>query len=595
MQDSADSQIKSMKIDGKMSMGETHAMPENRVEDTLAYPILENGPSRNLLVARPGGRWPVAIMFCTLAFIVCMLFSVTPLLRMVDPAITLHIALGSLVGAVSNWLPFTIGSIHHDTVNSLEFFGSITLAFLAYGLGMVLVARQREGRQQFPVRCCIWLATILAGAFYIVTPTLLSHDTMVYAGYGRLLAVYRVNPYFVPLAVFPHDPLTPLNQWAQSTSAYGPLWILVCGFWGALLKGDATTCVLAFRLFASAANVCNIWLIGRTLQATGRSPRAVTLGMLVYAWNPLVLLESSLDGHNDVFMILFALLGMLLAVRAERSGQLLRARGYLLPTVAFTLAALVKFTALPILAAYLLFLACKALRPTADSPQRLSQALRNWQRAVQVLLWSGVAAMLVAVAFYGPFWLGHSLHAIALSFTNVPSSTGAKHSFLYSVILLVQSHSSHAHNFLLVHLSHRRIWDDLTYLALALCLLLGAYRLWLKPGLSTFRTLVLALMCIVLLITPWFYPWYITWLVGLAAICLPRREQRTTWALFALALTFSYSALSFYIIGFLGARVYLWPLFNTLPPVCAFLLCWLTHPALFARAKSHRSTGEKEA
>jgi hypothetical protein len=83
-------------------------------------------------------------------------------------------------------------------------------------------------------------------------------------------------------------------------------------------------------------------------------------------------------------------------------------------------------------------------------------------------------------------------------------------------------------------------------------------------------------MCIVLLITPWFYPWYITWPVGLAAICLPRREQRTAWALLALALTFSYSALSFYIIDFLGARVYLWPLFNTLPPVCAFLLCWLT-------------------
>src|SRR5258708_34391927 len=103
-----------MKINGKMNMGETHAMPENRIEDTLAYPILENGPLRNLLDARPGGRWPVAIMFCTLAFIVCMLFSVTPLLRMVDTAITLQLAVGSLVVAVSSLLPSSLRGVHSD-------------------------------------------------------------------------------------------------------------------------------------------------------------------------------------------------------------------------------------------------------------------------------------------------------------------------------------------------------------------------------------------------------------------------------------------------------------------------------------------------
>lgn len=539
---------------------------------------------------RTGARWSAWFTLCTLAFAACMLLCITPLVRMPDPILTLHIALGPLVSSPSSWLPTIFGHIQPHSINSLEFFGLITLAFLVYGLGMLLVMKlSTQGRQAF-WRGCIWCGALLVGAGFLFTPALLSHDTMVYAGYGRLLAFYHVNPYFTTISQFPHDALTSFNDWSQSTSAYGPLWILICGFWGLFLKDNPTAYALAFRCFAFAISLGNIWLVGRTLKAAGRSPRAVTLGMLLYAWNPLILLESSLDGHNDVFMMFFVLLGILLTTRAAQREQFLRPRGYLPPVVALTLAILVKFTALPILAAYLFYLACKVLRAQAEDSGTLRQALKSWYRLIPVFCWSGLVGVLMALAFYGPFWWGHSLQAVVQSFTNVPSSTGAKHSFFESVKVWLEIHRTSTQPAWLAFMNSRKVWDDLSYLALLLCLLLSARTLWRKPTPGGMRTLALAMMCSVLLITPWFYPWYITWPVALAAIALPRREQRTTLVLLALALVFSYTALSFYLIGFFGNHTYFWPLLNTLPPVGAALLCWLVHPALLAKQQTAHST-----
>ncbi|HET8843677.1 MAG TPA: hypothetical protein VFN35_19600, partial [Ktedonobacteraceae bacterium] len=89
----------------------------------------------------------------------------------------------------------------------------------------------------------------------------------------------------------------------------------------------------------------------------------------------------------------------------------------------------------------------------------------------------------------------------------------------------------------------------------------------------TFLLVSLATLSAVLLTTPWFYSWYITWIIGLAAVCLPVRQVRLQTALLALVLTFSFSALLTYPFteGVFAPRYYLVSLFTTIPPVCAFL------------------------
>jgi hypothetical protein len=530
-------------------------------------------------------------VLCTLAFLTCLLLTVTPLVRMPDTLLRLRMAWGAWLGAASSWLPANLGPTYQPSSASIEFFCLITLAFCCYLLGAWLVRRWPAQTRLRSAQICIWAGALLAGVIYVLTPGVLSHDTMVYAGYSRLLAVYHANPYFVPFTAFPRDPLMPVDQWASVNALYGPIWLLVCALLGFVISPTPEAYLLAFRLLALAAHLLNIWLVARTLSALGAAPRTRAMGMLLYGWSPLVLLESALSGHNDVFMLTFVLLGVWLAARAEQRGILLRARGYLPPVAALTLAALVKFVILPALAVYLLFLLCRTLRPTADEQLALRRQLRHWPVAARVLGLAALVALLVALACYLPFWLGHSLRAIIASFADNPAASFAENSFMRSVINWLPFHPAQQQNPLLRFLSLRRVWDIVNYLAIILCLLVGTCRIWRNPAVRAMTAWMLAVMSVVLLLTPWFFTWYITWIVGLAAVSLPALSGWRTRAFFALALTFSYSALTLYLFNhnLLGSRGYLVSFFDIVPPCGAFVLC------LVLSARSAQSRIRKQA
>jgi hypothetical protein len=540
--------------------------------------LLRAGATKTVTSGSPLAKhgWLIRFAFSMIVLVACFLLATTPLTRIPDPVLRLNLPPGMFLSQAGSWLPSTPGAVKALPGAYGEFFALLSLAFLVYGLSAWRLRRSSPTSNQRATRSLIWLGALLVGSILIVTPATLSHDVIVYASYGRVMATYHANPYFVPISAFPHDPFAVHNYWSRVVSAYGPVWTLICGLFGWLLNPDINAYTIAFRLLAFGTDLLNIWLVGRTLQTMGRSERTVTLGMLLYAWNPLLLLESALGGHNDSLMITFILTGILLAARAEKRGSLLQARGYLPVTGALALAALVKFTALPILAAYVLFLACKALRAGSEEI-RLGEALaRNWQSALPVLLWTCLFALLLLLAFYGPFWSGHKLIDIVNSFKNPPSSRYAENSFMRSAGEWQRLHPNPP-NGLLTLLGNRQLWDGLTMVCIALCLLVGATRLWRKPTTRMFVVISLATMSLVLLVTPWFFAWYITWLLGLGILCLPVRLNRAEYALLALVFAFSFSALFTYLFngGLFGPDYYLVSFFTTIPPTCAFLLSLL--------------------
>jgi hypothetical protein len=532
------------------------------------------------LKIRPFSRWPVGFLFCGLAFLLCMLLTVTPLVRLPDTVIHLQILPGAWLAQVGSWLPPDLGlssQLLDDRGSTayVEFFCLILLAFAFYLLGARLTRQYTTAREQRVIRGIIWSGSILTGVIYVVTPAMLSHDILAYASYGRILIAYHTNPYFSPIANFPRDPFVPLNYWASVVSAYGPIWMLVCGGMSLFLGASPLGYVLAFRIFALVLQLLTTWLVGRTLRTMGRSPRTVTLGMLLYAWNPLFILESSLGGHNDVLMVTFVLSGILLAARAETRGTLLRTSGYLPPVVALSLAVLVKFTALPILAAYLIFLICKNLQASSD----LQNTKRDWRPTEQMLGWSGLVVSVVMLAFYGPFWLGHSWQGIIASFQEQPSSLYAENSLMRATTDFLLSHAADRQNGFMLILSNRHYWDSLNYLVIAIFLYIGARWLWKQPTVRNFVLLALATLGMVMLITPWFFSWYIIWILCLAVVCLPTRAGRIESALLVFTLTISLTSLLIYLFKDdyqpFGLWLYTGSALVTIPPACTFLLTLL--------------------
>jgi len=399
----------------------------------------------------------------------------------------------------------------------------------------------------------IWLTAVVSGCIYIFTPVTTSDDISSYASYGRLLIIHHANPYFIPPSAFLQDPTYPLIYWRHVVTIYGPIWTLISAFLGWLAGINSLGYLITFRVFIFAAYLLNILLVTAILRAMNRSPRTIALGTLLYAWNPLVLMESSLGGHNDILMVTFVLLGVLLSARAEQNA-ITRFRYFVAPLVVFTLAALVKFSAIPIITLFIVMLFWKTFYAKPVVPDHRPQSvLTRWRAALFTVLSASFVSSAVALLFYGPFWIGHSIKDIAYSFSSQPTAHSAYDSILLLIRVLNKIHSLPA--YLLIFTS-RDMWDIIIFIAMVCALAASIVQLRRTP---TTRTVALATLLVLgtfILLTAWFVPWYVTWLVGPAVVCLPIARDRLGRALLTFALAFSASAFLTYYYVSLGQSVF---------------------------------------
>ncbi|HEY7416848.1 MAG TPA: polyprenol phosphomannose-dependent alpha 1,6 mannosyltransferase MptB, partial [Ktedonobacteraceae bacterium] len=339
----------------------------------LSLPANSKAQSAQTVPARP-------ILFYAIAYVACTLIAVTPLYRAAGvPYIQLFTT--RILLFFGQWLPTDFYHAQDATVSQSGtaitlFIALMWLAFILYGLSAYAILRKPSQANYRNIQRIIWIMTIVVGCIFIVTPVMLSHDIFVYISYGRIITYYHTNPYFTPFAYFPKDPFFSYDDWKNVLSAYGPVWETVSALASLVIRDHLGRALLVFRSISFAAHLLNIALIALILRAMGRSPRTITLGTLLYAWNPLALEESSLGGHNDVFMVTLILAGIFFYVRAEQQTQEPAWRRFLPSTLAFSLAVLVKLTALPVLVLYMLLLAIRAFKETPSQSETQSIALQ---------------------------------------------------------------------------------------------------------------------------------------------------------------------------------------------------------------------------
>jgi hypothetical protein len=489
--------------------------------------------------------------FCALALILCILVSVAPLMRLAGKSFLLQLPTNSFLLLWGAWLPsdLRLAQLPRASMlatNDIVMLVLLVLQFGIYTLCVIALHRLPTLEHYKGVLRLILLGAVAAGLIYVLTPAMPSLDIFVYAGYGRTIVVHHANPYFVPFSAFPQDPLSSFDDWKSSIAAYGPAWLAVCSI-GAFFLGNAPAAyVLAFRLFGLGTFLLNTWLVYAILRKMGRSSRIVVIGTLLFAWNPLVLLESCLGGHNDTLMITFMLLGILLCLRAEQH-NFARPLHYLPPIIAFTLAALVKFTALPLILLYLIFLARSTLYPVPlASLANQQKASLLWGAMFFKVLLAAVTGSLLGILFYAPFFIRHSIYDIVHSFSSPPSSYYSENSLLRAIVEWMKAHALPAPTSwtytIVFELSHRHAWDTLNFVVLLSILIIGAICVWRIPTTRTIVLVALAVFGVLLVITPWFFSWYVTWLVGLAAVSLSAIYDHIERGLVAFSLAFSTTA-----------------------------------------------------
>jgi len=510
--------------------------------------IIENADRSVLLFSddqqkiRPRDLW-LCILF-VLAFAGCFLLIGLAAQRVMKPVPHYVLPFSAAFLRLGAWLPGSqSGAVgrHAPAANYIEMFIFILLAFAVYGVAVLLVRRYADmtGAKKV-ITIFTGVGSVVAGLLLVGMPVLLSQDLFVYADYGHVLVAYGANPFFIPPSAISHDAITRVDNWSFATSAYGPVWMYICALFAFVGGEHPGYYYLLFRLFAFACYLVNCLLVNNILRDC--SPRTRVLGTLLYAWNPLVLLESCLGAHNDVLVNTFMLLGIYLALRAERRDF---TRNYYAPLLVCSLAVLVKFTMLPLIALFLLLLGCKTFE------QGVGSGWSRFRAAAGNICLGGAIFAIFSLACYLPLWLGHSIPEIAKSFSTPPSAWWAENSLLRTIQEWLKANGvpdPASPLYLPASLLRQRVvWDRISTVALACTLLVGAFYLWRKPTVYRLVLLLLASLCVLLVVTPWFYPWYVQWLITLAVVALAHPLPRLGKAFFIFALVFSVSAMTIYL------------------------------------------------
>jgi len=317
-------------------------------------------------------------------------------------------------------------------------------------------------------------------------------DLFHYHADARTLWIFERNPLVVP----PIEVGYPIaTSWADQPSPYGPMWSLLTVVLAPLMRfGDHVVATLiGFKVLAALTYLGCAWLIYRLVQRT--RPGLEWFALVLFAWNPFVLLRVVGNGHNDLAMMLFALAALSRA----------RERDWTLAFPLLACSVLVKYTSALLGPPLLLF----AWFATEGSPLQRVRALAPG---------IGLAIGLVVLS-YAPFWAGlETFDTVSrqaeLTITSIPD---------YLISIWSESLGPDAAE------SRARLVTLGAFALLALPLTWQA-----RKGFDHLLVAGFSLMFFYLVIAAgWFRPWYMLWPATLLAL----RPTRWTTAVF-LAITF---------------------------------------------------------
>jgi hypothetical protein len=195
---------------------------------------------------------------------------------------------------------------------------------------------------------------------------------------GRLFWLYHINPTIYPPSAASGDPLFGyMHYWADTKTAYGPLWFLVTLPAVLVAGNNLTSNMVAYKALPFVFEIVSLGLIALIAQRI--DPRKMVAAVVCFGWNPLVLWEIAGNGHNDIVMMCFALAAILLLLTDRWP--------WAFPVLACSV--MVKYISAVLLPVFVLWV-----------------LLRHGRRAITPMIAGLLGGLLVALIVTLPFWAG---------------------------------------------------------------------------------------------------------------------------------------------------------------------------------------------
>lgn len=187
-------------------------------------------------------------------------------------------------------------------LSSALYFGLILVMF-GYYLWLV----KKTAEDKIDIRMIVKL--IFFSCFILfLSYNAFSYDLFNYIFDAKIFTYYRLNPYLFKALDFPADPMLGFMHWTHRVFPYGPFWLflsIVVSYMG--IQKLILTMVL-FKFLAIAGYLLSCYSIYKIMLLI--EPNKAKLSLVIFAFNPLIVIECLVSAHNDIVMIglvLFAL------------------------------------------------------------------------------------------------------------------------------------------------------------------------------------------------------------------------------------------------------------------------------------------------
>lgn len=176
----------------------------------------------------------------------------------------------------------------------------VLIFFVLYGATIHLVKKNRISGRSF-----WWTVGVLAAVLVLSYPAF-SYDLFNYMFTAKTVLLYHKSPYeVIPLQFTGVEPWLSFMRWTHLPSAYTPLWIALTLPAYLLGFGYFLLIMWNIKLLVAASYIITVLFIGKILSKI--EPQRRLLGMAIFAFNPLVIFETLVSGHNDMVMMALAI------------------------------------------------------------------------------------------------------------------------------------------------------------------------------------------------------------------------------------------------------------------------------------------------
>ena len=279
----------------------------------------------------------------------------------------------------------------------------VSLLFIMFALYTAILQYCKTSKSAiFPWKFFLIIILILTLAY-----PMLSYDVFNYMFHSKILWFYHQNPHLHAPLEYTGDLWLRFMRWVHTSSAYGPVFTAIESPAYLLGIGKFVPVLYLMKLTMSAFFVWCVYLIGKLTRAMGFTQANSTYAQLLLAFNPFIIMEVVVNGHNDAVMIALFLLSLYYSLKSK-----------LIPSFISLLASIgTKFVTALTLPMYwiknpklkVLFSSLVLLLPVLVSPVRFQPWYLVWAIIPMVLIEYALArtwvifASIAALIYYIPY------------------------------------------------------------------------------------------------------------------------------------------------------------------------------------------------